>query len=120
MSEAPNHGSCVVSPVGLAALAGAFLLGGCGASAQSACATGCAAPLVCERAAPVGCQDPTWAAWPMPNAPADVATGAPTPMAYTIDSRNGTVTDLITSLMWQQAVGPNQQYTWREALAYCA
>jgi hypothetical protein len=58
-----------------------------------------------------------WAAWPMPNGPADVAAGAPNAMAYTINS-DGTVTDGVTHLMWQQAV-PTTTYSWTDASAYC-
>src|SRR5262245_46790553 len=36
--------------------------------------------------------DRAWADWPMPNDPNDVATGAPNPMAYTVNG-DGTVTD---------------------------
>ncbi len=45
--------------------------------------------------------------------------GEPLPANNFIDSRDGTVTDTSTGLMWQQdtALGT---YTWQEALAYCA
>jgi hypothetical protein len=58
-----------------------------------------------------------WAAWPMPNGPADVAAGAPNAMTYTVNG-DGTVTDAVTHLMWQQAV-PTTTYTWADAFAYC-
>jgi len=35
-----------------------------------------------------------------------------------IDNGNGTVTDIGTGLMWQQATAPGT-YTWQQALAYC-
>jgi len=56
----------------------------------------------------------------MPNAPADVAAGAPNAMAYTVDAAGGTVTDLVTGLMWQRAVPPGPQYVWRDAFSHCA
>ena len=58
-----------------------------------------------------------WAQWPMPNGPADVAAGAPNPESYT-DNGDGTVTDNVTGLMWQQAV-PSTTYTWSAAVAFC-
>lgn len=58
-----------------------------------------------------------WAAWPMPNGPSDVAAGAPNAMTYTTNG-DGTVTDAVTHLMWQQAV-PTTMYSWTDALAYC-
>ncbi len=39
----------------------------------------------------------------MPNSPADVAAGAPNVQSYT-DNADGTVTDKVTGLMWQQGV----------------
>ena len=39
----------------------------------------------------------------MPNGPTDVAAGAPNPEGYTLNG-DGTVTDKITGLMWQQTV----------------
>jgi len=56
----------------------------------------------------------------MPNAPADVAAGAPNAMAYSLDGAGETASDLVTGLMWQRAVSPGQQSTWREATSYCA
>jgi hypothetical protein len=47
--------------------------------------------------------DPTWADWPMPNTGSDVQSGAPNPASYT-DNGDGTVTDNVTGLMWQQAL----------------
>jgi hypothetical protein len=45
--------------------------------------------------------DPTWAQWPMPNSAIDIEAGAPNPESYT-DNGDGTVTDNVTGLMWQQ------------------
>jgi len=76
----------------------------------------CASSLVCERSAPDVCADAEWAQWPMPNGPAAVASGAPNAMGYT-DNGDGTVTDKITGLMWQQtSSGPS---TWAQAVAHC-
>ncbi len=52
----------------------------------------------------------------MPNGPVDVAAGAPNPESYT-DNGDGTVTDNVTGLMWQQEVPGT--YTWEGAMAYC-
>jgi hypothetical protein len=86
---------------------------GCAALKTSTCSSG----LLCERVAPADCVDPTWAEWPMPNGPVDVAAGAPNPEAYT-DNGDGTITDNVTGLMWQKAV-PKGTYTWAQAVAYC-
>jgi len=59
----------------------------------------------------------TWAAWPMPNSAPDVSAGAPNPQSYTVNA-DGTVTDNVTRLMWQQGV-PATAYTWSDAIAYC-
>jgi Protein of unknown function (DUF1566) len=61
--------------------------------------------------------DRSWAQWPMPNSETDVAAGAPNPQNY-IDNGDGTVTDSVTGLMWQQTV-PAATYTWAAAVAYC-
>jgi hypothetical protein len=53
----------------------------------------------------------------MPNIQVDVAAGAPTPESYT-DNKDGTITDGVTGLMWQQTVSATT-YTWAAALAYC-
>jgi hypothetical protein len=58
-----------------------------------------------------------WAGWPMPSDPFDVAAGASNPMAYTTNG-DGTVTDLVTGLMWQQPVA-STVYAWADAVAYC-
>jgi hypothetical protein len=46
-----------------------------------------------------------------------VTAGAPNGESYT-DNGDGTVTDNVTGLMWQQAV-PSARYTWANAVAYC-
>ena len=86
---------------------------GCTAWATSTCSTG----LTCERLPPAGCEDPSWAEWSMPNGPAEVAAGGANPQSYT-DDGDGTVTDKITGLMWQQAA-PATMYSWADALTYC-
>jgi Protein of unknown function (DUF1566) len=63
------------------------------------------------------CVDANWAEWPMPNSSVDVAMGAPNLASYTIIG-DGTVTDDVTGLMWQQAP-PSISYTWADAQAYC-
>jgi hypothetical protein len=62
--------------------------------------------------------DPNWAEWPMPNVQVDVTAGAPNLSSYT-DNGDGTVTDKVTQLMWQQSVG-NSTYTWAQAQTHCA
>jgi len=86
---------------------------GCTALGASTCATGA----VRERAAPADCVDPNWAEWPMPNGQADVTVGAPNPESTT-DNGDGTVTDNVTGLMWQQAVAATT-YAQAAAVAYC-
>ncbi len=60
----------------------------------------------------------------MPNNTVDVANGAPHKQGYT-DNGNGTVTDGVTGLVWQQVVptagGPKNDgvLTWDQANAYC-
>lgn len=54
----------------------------------------------------------------MPNAQVDVTAGAPNLESYT-DNLNGTVTDDVTKLVWQQLT-PSTNYTQAQALAYCA
>jgi hypothetical protein len=85
---------------------------------QGGSGTGCGRGLVCEHGATKECVDPVWAQWPMSNAQTDVAAGAPNPESYT-DNSDGTVTDNVTSLVWQQSVPPGM-VTQAEALVYCA
>jgi len=54
----------------------------------------------------------------MPNSQADVTAGAPNLESYT-DNNDGTVTDNVTGLMWQQAVSTATKYTWSQAVATC-
>jgi hypothetical protein len=92
---------------------------GCTALATSACASG----LVCERYGASACVDPNWAEWPMPN---DVSEdkGSPNAASYT-DNGDGTVTDNVTGLVWQQTA-PSATYMWGSASTsgtaqnYCA
>jgi Protein of unknown function (DUF1566) len=61
----------------------------------------------------------------MPNGKDDVGAGAPNPNAYA-DNLDGTVSDLVTHLMWEQRVpstggaANDGNVTWTEASAYCA
>ena len=95
--------------------------GGNGCTALSA--TACSSGLVCERYATPACVDPNWAEWPVPN---DVTEdpGSPNAASYT-DNGNGTVTDNVTGLVWQQSA-PSTTFTWGSASAsgtaqyYCA
>jgi hypothetical protein len=86
-------------------------------SGQWGTAIACSTGLVCERYPPAACFDPNWNEWPIPNSQADVTAGAPNLEGYT-DNGDGTVTDNVTGLMWQQAV-PTGTYTWAQAVAYC-
>jgi len=88
-----------------------------GASCVSVGAQICGAGLVCERSSVSACVDPNWAEWPMPNLPADVTAGAPNP-ASVADNGDGTVTDNVTGLIWQQTVAPSL-YAWSDAVALC-
>jgi hypothetical protein len=72
--------------------------------------------------------DPNWADWPMPNGPIDVEAGAPNPESYSANPRDGTVTDQVTGLMWeedtitagQRSEDPSVvQADWSTAWAYC-
>ena len=53
----------------------------------------------------------------MPNGASDVTAGAPNPQSYT-DNGNGTVTDKVTGLMWQQA--PGGVMALADATTYCS
>jgi hypothetical protein len=96
---------------------GGAAAGGAGGAPTTCTTSGCTPPLVCERAAPASCADPSWPEWPMPNEHLDVTAGAPNAGGYT-DNSDGTVTDKVTQLMWQQTAAPGT-YTWSAALAYC-
>ena len=94
--------ACAGLSTGAACLGGA----GCGCSVSGDCP--CPAGWTCVCGATGACADtpsptdPTWAQWPMPNSPVDVEAGAPNPESYT-DNGDGTVSDNVTGLMWQQA-----------------
>jgi hypothetical protein len=84
----------------------------CNASTMEVCASGL-------------CGAVDWALWPMPNGPDDVGNGAPNPNAYS-DNLDGTVSDEVTHLMWQQQIpetgGINEDgnLAWAAAAEYCA
>jgi hypothetical protein len=88
--------------------------GACTGTGPSTCATG----LICERHGTPTCLDPTWAEWPMPNAEVEVMAGAGNLQSYT-DNGDGTVTDDVTRLIWQQLT-PAGDYDQMEAATYCA
>ena len=90
-------------------------------SMANACTTAlttssCASGTICERNPTAACLNPSWAEWPMPNGPTDVLAGAPNVENYT-DNHDGTVTDNVTNLMWQQT--PTGTFSRTAALAYC-
>ncbi len=88
--------------------------GGCANVATNTCGTG----LNCERRGGGDCVDPNWADWRMPNLQVDVADGAPN-LESRVDNGDGTVTDLVTGLMWQQGVTSNA-HAWSDAEAFCS
>jgi hypothetical protein len=65
----------------------------------------------------VGTSD-TWAEWPMPNSANEVSAGAPNLESYT-DNGDGTVTDNVTGLMWQQQGVPSTTYAQSNPTSYC-
>jgi hypothetical protein len=94
----------------------------------SACAAcpidaGSVTPYVCERASAPMCVDSNWAEWPMPNGAVD-SPPAPNLESYTANG-DGTVTDGVTGLMWQQVPG-GARFGWGSAATtgtaqnYCA
>jgi hypothetical protein len=85
---------------------------GCPAWSMSAL---CGAPRVCERAAGPTCGDVDWAQWPVPNSPVDQ--GSPNTQTFT-DNGDGTVTDNITKLMWQQEAD-QRSFTLPQAVLFC-
>jgi hypothetical protein len=78
--------------------------------------TACASGLVCERST-VSCADPGWAEWPVPNCQNEVTAGASNLESY-VDNQNGTVTDNVTGLMWQQTFAAGT-YDYSHAVMYC-
>ena len=121
-SGAAGSASCCTNActTGTAACFSSTSLGTCALGANGCTAVAnpaaCSAGLVCERY-DNACLDPSWDEWPIPNSQADVTAGAPNGESYT-DNGDGTVTDNVTGLMWQQAV-PSTNYTWANAAAYC-
>jgi hypothetical protein len=119
-SGAAGAASCCTNActVGATCLSGTSLqtcavaTNGCTAASTTTC--------MCSGASGAAmCVSSTWAEWPMPNCQSDVTAGAPNLASY-IDNGDGTVTDNITKLMWQQAVLPaTTMYTWAEAKAFC-
>jgi hypothetical protein len=79
--------------------------------------TACSIGYVCERYGGSACADPNWAEWPMPNSQQDVNNGAPNLEIYH-DNGDGTVTDNVTGLMWQQTVS-TMNYPPSSAATYC-
>jgi Protein of unknown function (DUF1566) len=70
-----------------------------------------------------GCSDgaaatSSWVETPIPNSLADVEGGAPNPESYT-DNSDGTVTDNVTGLMWQQSVATTM-FVQADAVTYCS
>jgi hypothetical protein len=59
-----------------------------------------------------------WDEWLIPNDPSDVTGGAPNPESYTSNG-DGTVTDNVTGLMWEQATGVDG-ITYPQAVSRCA
>lgn len=121
-SGAPGAGSCCTNAcsTGTTQCASGMSLQSCAVAANGCTdwtASSCSTGSVCERHAPAACVDPGWAEWPMPNGQADVTAGAPNLGSYT-DNGNGTVTDNVTGLMWQQAV-PASTFGWSAAVAFC-
>jgi hypothetical protein len=88
---------------------------GCGKSCNLAAGEICQA----GGAMVASCANVDWAQFKMPNTQLDVAQGAPNPMSY-LDNGDGTVTDVVTHLVWQQAVDPGKKYTVAEGKAYCS
>jgi hypothetical protein len=67
--------------------------------------------------------DLSWAQWLIPNSPSDIEAGAPNPESYT-NNGDGTVTDNVTHLMWQQTPlgadgGAYPAFVSGDAPAYC-
>ena len=78
----------------------------------------CPAGLVCERFEGPVCLDPIWAEWPVPNGPSDGVGDAGRIEAYT-DNHDGTVTDNVTELVWQQMAPTSNNFTQASAASYC-
>lgn len=108
--------------VGSAGCATSTSIGSCALAANGCSAftvpTTCADRLVCGHHAAPECFDSDWASWPMPNNAVDVSEGAPNPMSFK-DNGDGTVTDSVTSLMWEKDE-VQKGLTWSEAVARCS
>jgi hypothetical protein len=94
----------------------------CGASCD-VCATSVGTGATCESgackcpgSAPAvisgKCIDRAWANWPLPSEP-------PTSYVIGTGSGSGTVTDIVTGLVWQQPAA-STTFTWAAAMSYCA
>ncbi len=119
VSSCPSTGLLATCPA---------VAGGCPAFVFTRCAAG----LFCERHPPADCVDPNWAEWPVPNGSSDAQAGAPNLDSYS-DNGDGTVTDKITGLMWQQsleaapvadggtdaATATANAYNWLDAGTFC-
>jgi len=88
------------------------------AEAQTATCVGSQGEDAGTICATLACTDDNWAEWPMPNSSAEVAQGAPNLATYTVHG-DGTVTDEVTGLMWQQSP-PASPYTFADGVSYCA
>jgi Protein of unknown function (DUF1566) len=108
-TDAGTGGIVVAGTGGIAGAGGGAAGGSGGATGGSAGAGG--TPVTAAT-------DPRWAAWPMPNSPGDAARGAPHPLSYT-NNQDGTVTDNVTGLLWEQAASASDRYTWSDAVAHC-
>jgi len=91
-------------------------------SSLATCGESCIDAVACDALSAAtcvngGCSD-LWAGWPMPNSPADWSSGAPNLASYT-DNGNGTVTDRVTGLIWQQAEVPNSFFL-SDGVTYCS
>jgi hypothetical protein len=111
--------TCTVGSLGCATNAqiGMCALAADGCSAYTVTET-CGDGLVCGEHAVPECFDSRWADWPMPNGVADVSAGAPNPASLT-DNGDGTVTDNVTNLMWQQGQ-VSKGVSWSDAFTYCS
>jgi hypothetical protein len=61
----------------------------------------CPGSAVCQRTSIAQCSGQELAEWPISNAPSEVAVGAPNLETF-VDNLDGTVTDKVTGLMWEQ------------------
>lgn len=80
-------------------------------------ATDSATDAATDASCPAGSPSSDWDESPIPNSSVDVTAGAPNPESYT-DNGDGTVTDDVTGLLWQQVV-PTTLYSAANAAIYC-